>query len=401
MPAPVVKTPRDEKLWGEARRRVREEYGLTEQDGDRYWRLVMGIFRRMKGLRKKLLLAFRKARRLSPKYRVGEVVRVAVDGFDFAPRARITRVYWKPHCWWYDCVVLSQPEVSKPFEHSVPESEIAPVEDIEQGRGVRKRLLVVVRKAGDHWRDQPRAPKGGSGKYKGGQWMPRPGPAAAGQLDLRPIPDLGTALREFERMYVNRRPLLRALDPETGERTIRVIFDRASAWHAVTKKPPDFDEKVAALERKLGRRLSKRERERLRVFAPERAARLHWIELVLADPDQVWEATSRKGRRGYLFVARRDPEHRPYVVFLQRDKKDRRLAVFVTAYSVEGEGSPEEILRLARLLYERKKPGPPASKRLGGPANLFRVIRRLPSPGRLQGLALPASPGWAGCSIPV
>ncbi|MBC7287590.1 MAG: hypothetical protein H5T86_06005 [Armatimonadetes bacterium] len=38
-----------------------EKYGLTESDGEGYRRLVMGIYRRMKGLRKKLLLVVRKA----------------------------------------------------------------------------------------------------------------------------------------------------------------------------------------------------------------------------------------------------------------------------------------------------------------------------------------------------
>ena len=47
MPA-VVKTPADERHWKRARARVEAEYGITDASGgDRYWRLVMGIFERM------------------------------------------------------------------------------------------------------------------------------------------------------------------------------------------------------------------------------------------------------------------------------------------------------------------------------------------------------------------
>jgi hypothetical protein len=53
MPHPLVRTERDEHLWQRAKEIVTQEYGLTEEDGDRYWRLVMGIFLRMKRLRKR------------------------------------------------------------------------------------------------------------------------------------------------------------------------------------------------------------------------------------------------------------------------------------------------------------------------------------------------------------
>jgi hypothetical protein len=53
MPHPLVRTERDEYLWQRAKEIVTQEYGLTEEDGDRYWRLVMGIFLRMKRLRKR------------------------------------------------------------------------------------------------------------------------------------------------------------------------------------------------------------------------------------------------------------------------------------------------------------------------------------------------------------
>ena len=53
MPHPLVQTERDEYLWQRAKEIVTQQYGLTEEDGDRYWRLVMGIFLRMKRLRKR------------------------------------------------------------------------------------------------------------------------------------------------------------------------------------------------------------------------------------------------------------------------------------------------------------------------------------------------------------
>lgn len=43
MPANVVKTPEDERLWNKAKERAKEQ-GHTED-----WPYVMGIFQRMKG----------------------------------------------------------------------------------------------------------------------------------------------------------------------------------------------------------------------------------------------------------------------------------------------------------------------------------------------------------------
>jgi len=68
MPHPLVRTERDEHLWQRAKEIVAQEYGLTEEDGDRYWRLVMGIFLRMKRLRKRartLKVLIKELRRLT------------------------------------------------------------------------------------------------------------------------------------------------------------------------------------------------------------------------------------------------------------------------------------------------------------------------------------------------
>jgi hypothetical protein len=68
MPHPLVRTERDEYLWQRAKEIVTQEYGLTEEDGDRYWRLVMGIFLRMKRLRKRvrtLKVLIKEVRRLA------------------------------------------------------------------------------------------------------------------------------------------------------------------------------------------------------------------------------------------------------------------------------------------------------------------------------------------------
>jgi hypothetical protein len=68
MPHPLVRTERDEHLWQRAKEIVTQEYGLTEEDGDQYWRLVMGIFLRMKRLRKRaraLKVLIKEVRRLA------------------------------------------------------------------------------------------------------------------------------------------------------------------------------------------------------------------------------------------------------------------------------------------------------------------------------------------------
>ncbi|MGB9660664.1 MAG: hypothetical protein ACPL5F_01430 [Moorellaceae bacterium] len=52
MPPNAVKTQREEHLWDRAKEIVQEEYGLDKEDGSRFYRLVMGIFQRMKGEKK-------------------------------------------------------------------------------------------------------------------------------------------------------------------------------------------------------------------------------------------------------------------------------------------------------------------------------------------------------------
>ena len=52
MPHPVVRTERDEYLWERAKEIVRRQYKLTEEDGEKFWRLVMGIYKRMKRMSK-------------------------------------------------------------------------------------------------------------------------------------------------------------------------------------------------------------------------------------------------------------------------------------------------------------------------------------------------------------
>jgi hypothetical protein len=81
MPHPLVRTERDEHLWQRAKEIATQEYGLTEEDGDQYWRLVMGIFLRMKRLRKRarnLKLLVKEVRRLADAIKV--VVERLSDG---------------------------------------------------------------------------------------------------------------------------------------------------------------------------------------------------------------------------------------------------------------------------------------------------------------------------------
>ena len=49
MPKGVVNTPRDEHLWTKAKAAVREQYTNVAEGSDRFYRLVMGIYKRMKG----------------------------------------------------------------------------------------------------------------------------------------------------------------------------------------------------------------------------------------------------------------------------------------------------------------------------------------------------------------
>lgn len=47
MPANVVKTPRDKRLWADAKAQVRKEYPDVDEGSDRFYKLTMGIFQRM------------------------------------------------------------------------------------------------------------------------------------------------------------------------------------------------------------------------------------------------------------------------------------------------------------------------------------------------------------------
>ena len=45
MPVNVVRTPYEEELWERAKERAAEEY--PDAEGDRYWRIVMAIYKKM------------------------------------------------------------------------------------------------------------------------------------------------------------------------------------------------------------------------------------------------------------------------------------------------------------------------------------------------------------------
>jgi len=49
MPTNVVKTAREEHLWDKAKQIVRKQYTKVKEGSDRFYRLVMGIFKKMKG----------------------------------------------------------------------------------------------------------------------------------------------------------------------------------------------------------------------------------------------------------------------------------------------------------------------------------------------------------------
>lgn len=44
-----IKTDRDETLWAKAKEIAHKEYGKTEADGDDFYRIVTGIYKKMKG----------------------------------------------------------------------------------------------------------------------------------------------------------------------------------------------------------------------------------------------------------------------------------------------------------------------------------------------------------------
>lgn len=45
MPTNVVRTAKEENLWEYAKERAREQY--PDLDGDRFWRVVMAIYKKM------------------------------------------------------------------------------------------------------------------------------------------------------------------------------------------------------------------------------------------------------------------------------------------------------------------------------------------------------------------
>lgn len=49
MPASVVKSKRDERIWEMAKQRAESEYGKKPKDGAKFYRLAMGIFQKAKG----------------------------------------------------------------------------------------------------------------------------------------------------------------------------------------------------------------------------------------------------------------------------------------------------------------------------------------------------------------
>ena len=49
MPKGLVRTKRDERLWEQAKAQVREEHPDVEEESDRFYRLVNGIYQKMKG----------------------------------------------------------------------------------------------------------------------------------------------------------------------------------------------------------------------------------------------------------------------------------------------------------------------------------------------------------------
>lgn len=48
MPANVVKTKRDERLWSQAEKSTKKQYSDVSKDSNRWWSIVQGIFQRMK-----------------------------------------------------------------------------------------------------------------------------------------------------------------------------------------------------------------------------------------------------------------------------------------------------------------------------------------------------------------
>ena len=49
MPTGLVKTKRDERLWNAAKAAARKQYPKVKEGTDRFWKIVNGIYHRMKG----------------------------------------------------------------------------------------------------------------------------------------------------------------------------------------------------------------------------------------------------------------------------------------------------------------------------------------------------------------
>lgn len=272
-------------------------------------------------------------------------------------------------------------------------------ERTEGGGGVRYRLQrkqatlfkgvrVRLRKAwfGDSERHSEAAKKGHEGRRgtKAGFW------------DLRPKATIGEAMHEVRRLYVSGRERAQVFNPDDPGNPLELRFSKRGVHHAVTRDPDNV--------RQLDRKLSRAEREDMRVFDPDRAARVHWIGRVLAHPEAVYEATDSRGRTGYLMWGIPETDEPPYVVFVQPTEGRPGIVNFVTAYSYTKSEDMREGLRLGRQLYPLLGDGNPENNT----PQLLKALRgrriAAPPPGNQRGLS-PAgrhlcpegtsSPGWA------
>lgn len=53
MPHGVVKTKRDEKMWNRAKTATRKQYPYISEDSDRFYKIVMTIYKNMTGKKPK------------------------------------------------------------------------------------------------------------------------------------------------------------------------------------------------------------------------------------------------------------------------------------------------------------------------------------------------------------
>ena len=49
MPEGLVKTKAEEKLWEKAKEKAHKEYSKLSEDDDEFWKIVVSIFKNMKG----------------------------------------------------------------------------------------------------------------------------------------------------------------------------------------------------------------------------------------------------------------------------------------------------------------------------------------------------------------